>query len=183
MNAAGKSEDIRADGSTASMTIDGCDLWRSVSRLCRKGPYPNAPSRRHRDPRQSCRAQRRPSPPTYQDRRRDRPAPASLFNPIEQMWRKVKEHLRNAKARTKQALDEAIVEALACVTPQSAQHWFEYCGYETCQDQNALIRRGFTTSLLPHEVVRLVTLCVSMLIRVIGDRRFHTSILQPKGPK
>ncbi len=41
----------------------------------------------------------------------------------------------------------------------------------------------FATPALPHAVVRTVTLLVSTTIRVIGDHRFRTSLLQPKGPK
>jgi transposase len=51
------------------------------------------------------------------------------LNPIEKMWSKVKEHLRSAKARTRQALDRAISEALARVTTQDAKGWFKSCGY------------------------------------------------------
>lgn len=51
------------------------------------------------------------------------------LNPIEQAWSKFKQFLRAAKARTSQALDEAITEALKTITPTNANAWFRHCGY------------------------------------------------------
>ena len=51
------------------------------------------------------------------------------FNPIEQAWSKVKQLLRAAKARTLEALESAIAEALAAVTSENASAWFAHCGY------------------------------------------------------
>ena len=51
------------------------------------------------------------------------------FNPIEQMWSKDKEILRSIKARTAEALLEAIGVALRAVTAADAQGWFAHCGY------------------------------------------------------
>jgi len=51
------------------------------------------------------------------------------FNPIEKMWSKVKESLRNAQARTPCALIHAIASALESVTPKDAINWFASCGY------------------------------------------------------
>ena len=51
------------------------------------------------------------------------------FSPIEQCWSKVKTWLRNAKARTAEALNEAIVDALDQVTSSDAKGWFQHCGY------------------------------------------------------
>jgi transposase len=51
------------------------------------------------------------------------------LNPIEKMWSKVKEILRSAKARTADALLEAIGMALRAVTINDAEAWFEHCGY------------------------------------------------------
>jgi transposase len=51
------------------------------------------------------------------------------FNPIEKMWSKVKALLRTAKARSDEALLEAIASALARVTAQDALGWFASCGY------------------------------------------------------
>jgi transposase len=56
------------------------------------------------------------------------------FNPIEKMWSKIKEFLRAAKARTQEALLNAIAAALRAITPQDAQGWFADCGY--CYTQN-----------------------------------------------
>ncbi len=53
------------------------------------------------------------------------------FNPIEKMWSKVKEALRDAKARTTEDLGNAIARALATVTPSDATGWFASCGYSS----------------------------------------------------
>jgi len=57
------------------------------------------------------------------------PAYSPDLNPIEKMWSKVKSILRALKARTKEALIEAIAEALDMVTASDAKGWFESCGY------------------------------------------------------
>ena len=44
------------------------------------------------------------------------------FNPIEQAWSKIKHLLRSAKARTVEALEHAIAEALAAITAENA--WY-----------------------------------------------------------
>jgi transposase len=51
------------------------------------------------------------------------------LNPIEKMWSKVKEILRAAKARTAEALLDAIGMALRAVTVSDAEAWFAHCGY------------------------------------------------------
>lgn len=51
------------------------------------------------------------------------------FNPIEKMWSKIKAFLRAAKARSYEALLEAIAAALKTVTESDAIGWFESCGY------------------------------------------------------
>ena len=51
------------------------------------------------------------------------------FNPIEPCWSKSKPFLRRAKARTIEALSEAIKEALDSVTAADIRGWFEHCGY------------------------------------------------------
>lgn len=58
------------------------------------------------------------------------PPYSSDFNPIELCWSKVKAALRAAKARTFEALVEALAKALRAVTPKEAQAWFAHCGYE-----------------------------------------------------
>lgn len=51
------------------------------------------------------------------------------FNPIEQCWAKIKQLLRSAKARFMDALDQALTDAIAAITPQNAAAWFHHCGY------------------------------------------------------
>ena len=51
------------------------------------------------------------------------------FSPIEQCWSKVKTWLRKAKARDRETLDMAIVDALGEVTASDAKGWFKHCGY------------------------------------------------------
>jgi transposase len=51
------------------------------------------------------------------------------LNPIEKMWSKVKEILRSLKARTADALIDAIAMALRAVTVSDAEAWFAHCGY------------------------------------------------------
>jgi transposase len=53
------------------------------------------------------------------------------FNPIENCWSKVKEFLRSVGARTQEALDQAITDALESVTLQNIQSWFIYRCYCT----------------------------------------------------
>lgn len=48
------------------------------------------------------------------------------LNPIELMWSKVKSALRSAKARTQQALFDAIAQALAQVTPEQSRNFFQH---------------------------------------------------------
>lgn len=51
------------------------------------------------------------------------------FSPIEETFSKLKTFLRRAGARTREALQEAIVQALQTVTAQDAQGWFQHGGY------------------------------------------------------
>lgn len=51
------------------------------------------------------------------------------FSPIENMWSKVKAHLRKAAARTVDAVLEAVKQALGSITPQDCEGYFERCGY------------------------------------------------------
>jgi len=52
------------------------------------------------------------------------------FSPIEQMWSKLKTHLRKAKARTMAELDRAIAEGLKLITEGDCRGWFKHCGYQ-----------------------------------------------------
>jgi transposase len=51
------------------------------------------------------------------------------LNPIEKAWSKFKKFLRDAKARTKEALDQAVTDALETITADNAAAWFRHCGY------------------------------------------------------
>jgi transposase len=53
------------------------------------------------------------------------------LNPIEKAWSKFKQYLRKAKARTAEALDQAVTEALRTITADNAQAWFRHCGHRT----------------------------------------------------
>jgi transposase len=57
------------------------------------------------------------------------PRYAPELNPIEAMWSKLKGLLRAAAARTAAALEAALADALARVTPSDARGWFRHCGY------------------------------------------------------
>lgn len=52
------------------------------------------------------------------------------LNPIEEAFSKIKgiDTLREAGARTREALLEAMAEALSAVTPEDAMGWFRHCG-------------------------------------------------------
>lgn len=51
------------------------------------------------------------------------------LNPIEQAWSKVKQILRSLKARSSEALESAVAEALNAITAENAIAWFAHCGY------------------------------------------------------
>lgn len=55
------------------------------------------------------------------------------FNPIEQAWSKLKQLLRAAKARTAEALQQAVAEALKAISADNAAAWFRHCGYRVQQ--------------------------------------------------
>jgi transposase len=57
------------------------------------------------------------------------PAYSPDFSPIEETFSKIKAFLRRAGARTHEALEEAICQALETVTSQDAHGWFRHCGY------------------------------------------------------
>jgi transposase len=52
------------------------------------------------------------------------------LNPIEEAFSKVKNIVRKIGARTREALDKAMGEALGAVTLEDAAGWFSHCGYE-----------------------------------------------------
>jgi transposase len=53
------------------------------------------------------------------------------FSPIEQAWSKLKTKLRTCAARSCEALQEALHEAVDWITSQDARNWFDHCGYHT----------------------------------------------------
>jgi transposase len=60
------------------------------------------------------------------------------FNPIEKVWSKVKAYLRQAEARTRETLTEAIGDALRTVTAEDCRHCFVSCGYHATPACKAL---------------------------------------------
>ncbi len=54
------------------------------------------------------------------------------FNPIENLWSKLKAHLRSAAARTFDELCDAIAEGLHMITHTDCRGFFQNCGYATC---------------------------------------------------
>ena len=52
------------------------------------------------------------------------PAYSPDLNPIEKAWAKLKQLLRSCKARTREALDQAIADLLPHITAEDAQAWF-----------------------------------------------------------
>ena len=52
------------------------------------------------------------------------------FNPIEQAFSKFKTGLRRAQARSQEALDKAIADALDTITRVDARNWFRHDGYD-----------------------------------------------------
>jgi transposase len=57
------------------------------------------------------------------------PSYSPNFNPIEEAFAKIKGLLQRTKARTRDALVEAIGRALAAVSEQDARGFFVHCGY------------------------------------------------------
>jgi len=51
------------------------------------------------------------------------------FNPIENMWSKVKASLRKTAARTFDAVVDAVNGALHAITPEDCEGYFDHCGY------------------------------------------------------
>lgn len=53
------------------------------------------------------------------------------LSPIEEAFSKLKAFLRHVGARTPEALQEAIGQALLTITTQDALGWFRHCGYRS----------------------------------------------------
>ena len=52
------------------------------------------------------------------------------LNPIEKLFAKIKHHLREAQARTKDAVSQAIASALQTIKPEECKNYFTSAGYE-----------------------------------------------------
>jgi len=52
------------------------------------------------------------------------------FNPIENMWSKVKAILRSLGARTFDTVVDAVAKALHAITPDDCEGYFRHCGYD-----------------------------------------------------
>ena len=61
------------------------------------------------------------------------PAYSPDYSPIEETFSKLKAFLRRVGARTHEALQEALGQALETVTVQDALGWFSHCGYVPAQ--------------------------------------------------
>lgn len=57
------------------------------------------------------------------------PAYSPDLSPIEGAFSKLKALLRRVGAHTREALQNAIIQALPSITTQDALGWFLYCGY------------------------------------------------------
>ena len=65
------------------------------------------------------------------------PAYSPDCSPIEETFSKIKAFWRRAGARTREALQEAIAQALLTVTSQDAHGWFRHCGYLPPQERQS----------------------------------------------
>jgi putative transposase len=52
------------------------------------------------------------------------------LNPIEQVFSKLKRHLRDACARTRETVENAIAHVLDTITPHECENYFKACGYD-----------------------------------------------------
>jgi len=59
------------------------------------------------------------------------PPSSPEWSPIELCWSKLKTFLRMRAARTREALEQALADALTTITAQDARQWFTHCGYRT----------------------------------------------------
>ena len=128
---------IRLDGTTACMTLDGAQTTEAYREYVRQILVPQLRTgdlvifdnlRAHHDPKaleriHAAGAMTLPLPAYSPD-----------LNPIEKMRSKIKAFLRKAKARTLEALEKAIKDALATISASDALGWFDSCGYGTSQD-------------------------------------------------
>lgn len=60
------------------------------------------------------------------------------YNPIEHCWSKLKTYLRSRKARTYEALDEALSAGIETISGKDAMGWFAHCSYSTVSSRKSL---------------------------------------------
>src|SRR5690242_3130818 len=72
-----------------------------------------------------------------------RPRYSPDLSPIEEAFSKLKTALRRTGARTREALEEAIAQALLSITAQDAHGWFQHCRY-LLPAQEMCASTGFT---------------------------------------
>ena len=65
------------------------------------------------------------------------PGYAPDFSLIEEAFSNLKTMLRRAGARTREALEEAIGQALLTITSQDAHEWFQHCGYLSSDERKS----------------------------------------------
>jgi transposase len=53
------------------------------------------------------------------------------LNPIEKAWSKLKNILRDIGARSMDALNQAVADALSQITAENCKGWYRCCGYPT----------------------------------------------------
>jgi transposase len=51
------------------------------------------------------------------------------WSPIEPCWSKIKTWLRSTKARSREALDDALAKIISKISNSDARGWFAHCGY------------------------------------------------------
>ena len=51
------------------------------------------------------------------------------FNPIEELWAKIKDIVRRAETKTRDAFDQAIASAMFQIRKADICGWFQYAGY------------------------------------------------------
>ena len=69
------------------------------------------------------------------------PAYSPDLNPIERLFSKLKAALRKAKARTVDALIEAIGDALRAIRPGDIVGWFRHSGYRPPESTDTIKRK------------------------------------------
>lgn len=60
------------------------------------------------------------------------------YSPIELAFAKAKQQIRRAAARTRDALEQAVADAWAAITPTDMGGFFAHCGYRLITDLNQL---------------------------------------------